>query len=134
VEGYDPFAVSGPTGHMELAGAVASGRTADADGSGGVAPRGTGDDREPSTLWSEDACRDISADLLRLVATKGGSSDAVLDLLERYGVPAGVDVHGLARTVRERRDELANAVIPLPHPYDIELAVLRFERLLAQQP
>ncbi|WP_145183012.1 hypothetical protein [Planctomycetes bacterium Pla163] len=129
VVGYDPFVFEGPTGHMDQA------DRARVDGaSDSAAPLGAGDDHTPSSLWSDEACRDTCRDLVWFVTGRGGDTSGVLDLLERYGVPADVDLAELARITRERRDELADAVIPLPHPYDLELAVLRYERLLARLP
>lgn len=100
----------------------------------GFAPR---DADAPSSLWSDSAAADIAADLLRFHAqewVERGASKPVLDLLERYGVPDGVELVELADLARARRNEFDNAVIPLPHPYNLELAVLRYEQLLAQQP
>lgn len=58
--------------------------------------------------------------------------EGLLVLLESFGVPEGVDLKPVLAAVRRRYDELEDAVIPLPAPYDLHLACLRLSRLMAR--
>jgi len=57
------------------------------------------------------------------------AAPAVAVLLERRGVPADLDLEAWRRATRARFAELYDATIPLPHPFDLELALARFEKL-----
>ena len=57
--------------------------------------------------------------------------DGLLVLLEFYGIPDAVDLEPVLAAVRRRYRELADETVPLPTPYDLHLACLRLERLMA---
>lgn len=83
--------------------------------------------------WDEDEARQLAHDLLGWHAQRWSERfafDAVLDLIEAYGVPESIELEPLLQLARDRHEELWDATIPLPHPYDVELAVVRFELLV----
>jgi hypothetical protein len=53
-----------------------------------------------------------------------------LDLMERFGVPEQVDLKRIVDWARGRAESLQGEAIPLPHPYDLHLFILRLQRLL----
>ncbi len=53
----------------------------------------------------------------------------VIALMERFGVPSGVDLEAVVAAAERYDRELTDAVIPLPHPYDLHVRVLRLQRL-----
>ncbi len=55
-------------------------------------------------------------------------------LMERIGVPDDVDLRTIADCTRRREETLQGEAIPLPHPYDLHLLVLRLQRLLDRGP
>jgi hypothetical protein len=57
------------------------------------------------------------------------SHELPIDLLERFGVPEQVDLKPFVDGTRRRAAELSGEPIPIPHPYDIELLILRLQRL-----
>jgi hypothetical protein len=61
---------------------------------------------------------------------RGHLPRGVVFLLERFGVPEGVDLEPVLDAIRARYGEFADEVIPLPHPYDLHLQCLRIARLM----
>jgi hypothetical protein len=55
-------------------------------------------------------------------------------LMERIGVPDDVDLRTIAHWTRRCEQTLQGEAIPLPHPYDLHLLVLRLQRLLDRGP
>jgi hypothetical protein len=55
-------------------------------------------------------------------------------LMERIGVPGDVDLNTIADWARRREKALLTEAIPLPHPYDLHLFVLRLQRLQDRGP
>lgn len=79
-----------------------------------------------------DGGRTELATVLRAIRPDEQTAAAAPDvavLLERRGVPADLDLDAWRRATRARFAALYDATIPLPHPYDLELALARFERL-----
>ncbi len=55
-------------------------------------------------------------------------------LMERIGLPSDVDLKPIVDWARHREEALQGEAIPLPHPYDLHLRVLRLQRLLDRGP
>lgn len=53
----------------------------------------------------------------------------VIALMERFGAPEGVDLGKVAAAAAHYYTEVADAVMPLPHPYELNLRVQRLQRL-----
>jgi hypothetical protein len=82
------------------------------------------------------AAQDLARDALRELESRGradwrdaGIGPGLLLLLERYGVPPGVDLSAVVTAAQRYCREMVDESIPLPHPYDLELLTLRVERL-----
>ena len=83
--------------------------------------------------WSEQHARELAHQALEWhgrARVERYAFDPALDLLEAYGAPDGFELEPLLAIARARREEVEGGTIPLPHPYDTQLAVLRFERLV----
>jgi len=53
----------------------------------------------------------------------------VVALTERFGVPSGVDLDATLDAARRYYRETVDSVMPLPHPYNMNIRIQRLQRL-----
>ncbi|MBL9087288.1 MAG: hypothetical protein JNM10_09105 [Planctomycetia bacterium] len=91
--------------------------------------------REPGEALASEArglIRETISVLEACVRARPGcvfSYDLPVGLMERFGVPEQVVLKPFVDGTRHRAAELAGEPIPFPHPYDLDLLILRLERL-----